>query len=110
MTTCPKCGMSFPYAEAHVCEGYDHTKLWWMASLAGGALGGGVLGWFFGSRYIQYIVSQACARPGAGNLCGLYSSFTAPSYITFGVGIGAAIGATLTAAVMIAVMGRRPKA
>jgi len=110
MPVCPKCRMTFTYIEDHVCEGHDHTKIWLLVAVAGGALVGGPLGLLVGSLYGQYVIGQACSKPGATNLCGLSSSFAVPSYLVLGVALGAVLGAAIAAIVITAVMGRRVKA
>jgi hypothetical protein len=68
----------------------------WIASIAGGALGGGFLGISGGNA----IVRQVCDAPGAGNLCGLAPSAAVPIYFFIGGVVGALI-TTLVATVLI---------
>lgn len=43
MAVCPRCGVPFSYADLHVCEGRDKTKLWSLAAVGLGAILGGPL-------------------------------------------------------------------
>jgi hypothetical protein len=99
MAVCPQCGGPFLYTETHVCPGRDRTKLSLLASATAGALIGGPLG----LRYGNSIVSLACERPGAGNLCGLTSAPAVPFYIV----IGAVVGASIAALGVAVLLGRR---
>lgn len=99
MPVCPQCGGPFSYTEAHVCPGRDRTKLWLLASVAAGALVGGPLGLLYGNS----VVSEACERPDAGNLCGLTSAPAVPFYIV----IGAVVGASVAAFAVVVLLGRR---
>jgi hypothetical protein len=101
MAICSRCGVPFSYAEPHVCEGRDTTRIWLRASVAVGALVGAPLGLLCGN----YVVRQACDRPGASNLCGLTSAPAVPIYIVMGAVIGAS-----AAALAIAVLLRSRKA
>ena|SRR5258708_5229096 len=109
MAVCPKCQMTFTYTEDHVCEGHDRAKLWLMASVAGGAVVGGLLGLFYGLSHGR----RACSEPDASNLCGLADIFAPPLALPLYVAVGAVIAILITgvAAVMIsAVMSRRSRA
>jgi hypothetical protein len=101
MPVCPKCGVSFSYTETHLCEGRDKTKMWWLASVAIGALAGGPLGLLYGKS----VVVQVCGKPDAGNLCGLMSAPAVAFYIT----IGAAIGASVAALAVLVILRTRPR-
>jgi len=89
----------FSYRETHVSEGRDKTKIWWLASVAIGALVGGPLGLLYG----QSVVSQACGKPDASNLCGL---MTAPS-VPFYIAIGAIVGASVAAVTVVVILRKR---
>ena len=89
MPTCSKCGATFLYADDHVCEGRNYAKIWLMASIAAGALGGGPLGYLYGLSVIR----RACERPDAGNLCGLTAASMVPGFVAVGVVVGAAVAA-----------------
>jgi len=99
MATCPKCRMSFSYTEPHVCEGRDYTKLWSIVVAAGGALVGAPVGVLCGNSLIR----AACAKPDAGNLCGLVPSFFVPGYAI----VGASLGALAASALVIVIVHRR---
>jgi hypothetical protein len=97
--------MSFTYGEDHVCEGHDRTTLWVTASVAGGALAGVPLGFWFGLS----VVRQACDQPDASNLCGLAGYSVFPTYVVLGAVVGALVAA-VAVVVIIARMNRRLKA
>ena len=99
MPVCPRCGVPFSYAETHVCVGRDRTKLWWLASVAAGALVGGALGLLYGNSAVRH----ACERPDASNLCGLTSAPAVPFYLV----IGAIVGASVAAFAVVVLLGRR---
>jgi hypothetical protein len=99
--TCPKCGMNFAYTDTHVCEGRDYARLGWIAAVAVGAAGGGLLG----HRYGFYFVNEVCGKPDASSLCGLVPSFYIPVFEIFGAGVGAL--ATMIAVVVLMTT-RRP--
>jgi hypothetical protein len=93
MATCPKCGMNFAYSEPHACERTDHRKVWIAVLVTIGALVGGAAGRSWGLS----IVSTACDRPDAGNLCGLVPSSFVPGYVLIGGLLGALVaGVTAT--------------
>lgn len=87
MAVCSKCGMSFSYAETHVCEGRDKSKAWLIAAVGTGALAGAPFGRLFGN----YIVGRACNQPNAGNLCGLFAAPMGPLFVIAGAVVGASI-------------------
>ena len=99
MPICPQCGVPFSDTETHVCVGRDRTKLWLLASVAAGALVGGLLGLLYGNA----VVRQACERPYASNLCGLTS---APA-VAFYIAIGTVVGASVAAVAVVVLLGRR---
>ncbi len=99
MAVCPKCGISFSYAETHVCEGTDRSKVWLIAAVGVGALAGAPFGRLFGN----YIIGLACNRPDAGNLCGLFASLMVPVLVV----AGAVVGASITAFALTIVLTRR---
>jgi len=108
MPVCPKCRMSFTYAEAHVCGGYDHSKLWWMASVAGGALIGGLVGALVGER-LGFL--YGFVRP-SGRWLWLGALFSL-SVVPVDSILGAVIGAIVATVAVIAILARvssRPKA
>jgi hypothetical protein len=110
MAICPKCGMSLTYTDDHVCEGRDHTKLWLLASVAGGAFVGASLGLLRDLSISRQVLRGACGQPGAGNLCG-FPAFTAtPGVFPIYTALGAVIGAMVAAVVIIAVMRSRSNA
>jgi hypothetical protein len=93
MAICPKCGLPFSYAESHICEGRDRTKLRFLASTLIVAIAGAIAGGALGREYIQSVIRRACEQPDATNLCGLPSASAIPFY----VGIGAVLGASVAA-------------
>jgi hypothetical protein len=102
--------MSFTYTEAHVCEGYDYTKLWWMASVAGGALVGGLVGGRLGLLYGFSVVARGCeGRAASNNLCWLSGIFTVPGFTAIGAMIGVLVS-TVVVIVILARVNSRPKA
>jgi len=99
LPVCPKCHASFSYAEDHVCEGRDRSKLLLLASVVAGALAGAPLGRMYGIS----LVDEVCSRPGAGNLCWLTSVADVPVYML----LGAVFGASVAALVIVMILGRR---
>jgi len=103
MAVCSKCGLPFSYTEPHRCEGRDRTKLWSLASVAVGAVGGGVGGAWLGLAYGHSLMRAACQRPDATNLCGLSTLPAIPFYVV----IGAVIGASIAAFAIVVTLRRR---
>jgi hypothetical protein len=93
MALCSKCGLPFSYAEPHICEGRDRTKLWFLSTALIAAIAGAIVGGALGHEYIQAVIRRACEQPDATNLCGLPSAPAIPFYI----GIGAVLGASVAA-------------
>lgn len=89
MAVCPRCGVPFSYADIHVCEGRDKTKLWSLAAVGLGAILGGPLG----LSCTHFLLRQACLRPDATSLCGLMIVPFVPVYIAIGAVSGASIAA-----------------
>jgi hypothetical protein len=79
-------------------DGYDRTKRAAMVSVAAGALFGG----FAGLEGARFTIREACARPDAGNLCGLMPSYFVPGFVV----IGAVVGACLATVAVVIVVGR----
>ena len=79
-------------------DGFDRTKLAAAVSVAAGALLGGFAG-FEGGRFT---IREACARPDAGNLCGLMPSYFVPGFVV----IGAVVGACFATVAIVIVLGR----